>query len=95
VEAAAKVTLKPDAGGLPGEEALQSLLNGVGKYALLACLGAFLWGAAQWGLGNHSNNYSQSSSGKTRMIAGVAGAFAVGAAAAVINFFFDAGSGVH
>jgi hypothetical protein len=95
MEAAAKVALKPDEGGLPGDEALQKLLNGAGKYALLACLAAFLWGAAQWGLGNHSNNYSQSSSGKTRMIAGVVGAFAIGAAAALINFFFDAGSGVH
>lgn len=94
-ELTAAVSVKPGGGGLPGKEAIQKLLNGAAEYALLACVAAFLWGAAQWVLGNHSHNYSQSASGKSRMFQGLGGAFAVGACAAVINFFFDAGSGVH
>ncbi|HEX8752240.1 MAG TPA: hypothetical protein VF731_02385 [Solirubrobacterales bacterium] len=93
--AATKVSVNPDPGGLPGGDAAQKLINGAAAFGLMACLGAFLWGGAQWGLGSRSNNYSQADDGKSRMLKGVGGAFGIGAAAAVINFFFNAGSGVH
>jgi hypothetical protein len=95
LQAAAKVSVNPDSGALPGGEAAQKLINGVAAFGLMGCVGVVIWGAAQWGFGNHSNNYSQSGDGKTRMLKGVGGAFAIGAAAAVINFFFNAGSTVH
>lgn len=95
LQAATKVSVSPDADGLPGGGAAQKLLNGIAGFGLMGCVGIVVWGAAQWGFGNHSNNYSQSGDGKTRMLKGVGGAFAIGAAAAVINFFFNAGSAVH
>jgi hypothetical protein len=94
-QAAAKVSVSPDASGLPGGDAAQKLINGAAAFGLMACVGAVLWGAAQWGFGSKSNNYSQADDGKTRMLKGVGGAFGIGAAAAVINFFFNAGSAVH
>lgn len=95
LQAASKVSINPDSGGLPGGDAAQKLLNGAAGFGLMACVGAVLWGAAQWGFGSKSNNYSQADDGKTRMLKGVGGAFGIGAAAAVINFFFNAGSEVH
>jgi len=92
---AAAVSVNPNPGGLPGGDAGQRLLNGLAAFGLMACVGAVLLGAAQWGLGSRSNNYSQADDGKARMLKGVGGAFGIGAAAAVINFFFNAGSTVH
>lgn len=95
IQLTAAVSVKPNPNGLPGASALQKLLDGVAALSLLACAGAILLGAAQWGLGNRSHNYSQASDGKARMLYGVAGAFAIGAAAAVINFFYSSGAAVH
>jgi hypothetical protein len=95
IQAATKISVTPDADGLPGGGAAQKLLNGAAAFGLLACAGTFLFGAAQWGFGSRSSNYSQADDGKSRMLKGVGGAFGIGAAAAVINFFFNAGSTVH
>jgi Family of unknown function (DUF6112) len=93
-EAAAKVSVNPNPGGLPGVDAFQKLLNGAAALALLACVAAFVIGAAQWGFGSRSQNYSQAADGKERMLKSVGGAFGIGAVAAVINFFYQAGTGV-
>ena len=95
LEALAAVSVTPNLSGLPGGGAAQKILNGAGGFALLAALGAFMLGAAQWGYGSRNNNPAHAEDGKSRMLKAVGGAFGVGAAAAVINFFFNAGSGVH
>lgn len=95
IQAAAKVNVNPDPGGLPGSDAFQKLLNGAAALALLACVAAFVIGAAQWGFGSRAQNYSQAADGKERMLKSVGGAFGIGAVAAVINFFYSAGTGVH
>ena len=95
IAAAQKVNVNPNPSGLPGSDALQKLLNGAAALALLACVAAFVIGAAQWGFGSRSQNYSQAADGKERMLKSVGGAFGIGAVAAVINFFYSAGTGVH
>ena len=95
LEVLAQVSVSPNPSGLPGGDAAQKLLNGGAAFGLLACVGTVLIGAAQWGFGSRSSNVSQADDGKTRMLKGVGGAFGIGAAAAVINFFFNAGSAVH
>lgn len=95
LQALAAVSITPNLDGLPGGDAAQKLLNGGAGFGLLACVGAFVWGGAQLGFGNRAGNASQADDGKTRMLKAVAGAFGIGAAAAIINFFFNAGSGVH
>jgi hypothetical protein len=52
-------------------------------------------GAAQWSFGSRSQNYSQATDGRERMLKSLAGAFGIGAVAAVINFFYTAGTGIH
>lgn len=95
IQAAAKVDVNPNPSGLPGSDAFQKLLNGAAALALLACVAAFVIGAAQWGFGSRAQNYSQSADGRERMLKSVGGAFGVGAVAAIINFFYSAGTGVH
>ncbi len=95
LRALAAVSISPNPDALPGGDAAQKLLNGGAAFGLLACLGIFIWGGAQLGLGNRSGNVGHADDGKTRMLKAVAGAFGIGAAAAVINFFFNAGTGVH
>jgi MFS family permease len=91
----ADVTLTPDPANLPGGEVLQHLTNGLGGWALIGALVALVIGAAAWALGSHAQNYQQSITGrKTVLVAGLA-ALLIGAAPAIINFFFHAGQGVH
>jgi len=91
----ADVTMTPDPGNLPGGEVLQHLTNGLGGWALIGALVALVLGAALWALGSHAQNFQQSTSGrKTVLVAGLA-ALLIGAAPAIINFFFHAGQGVH
>ncbi len=92
---AANVSVDPNSDTLPGTDAFQKLLNGFAKLALLGCLGTFIWGAAQWAIGSRSHNYSQASDGKSRLLVSLASAFAIGAGAVLINYFFGAGSAVH
>jgi hypothetical protein len=91
----ADVTMTPDPGNLPGGEVLQHLTNGLGGWAMIGSLVALVLGAAVWALGSHAQNFQQSTSGrKTVLVAGLA-ALLIGAAPAIINFFFHAGQGVH
>lgn len=94
IEAAA-VSVKPDPKALPGTPALEKLIDGLAAIALLGCVAGVLIGAAQWALGSKSNNYSQTSDGRSKVLYGALGAFIVGAAAAIINFFEAAGSAVN
>jgi hypothetical protein len=89
------ISVKPDPSALPGTPALEKLLNGLAALALLGCGAAVVIGAAQLGFGQKANNYSQAADGKTKLIYGLGGAFVVGASAAIINFFYSAGSAVH
>jgi MFS family permease len=91
----ADVTMTPDPGNLPGGAVLQHLTDGLGGWALIGALVALVIGAAAWALGSHAQNYQQSITGrKTVLVAGLA-ALLIGAAPAIINFFFHAGQGVH
>lgn len=93
--ALAAISVKPNPSGLPGTTALSHVLNGLAALALLGCGAAVVLGAAQWGLGSRSNNYGQAADGKSKMLYGAAGAFVVGATAAIVNFFYNAGAAVH
>jgi Family of unknown function (DUF6112) len=91
----ADVTMTPDPGQLPGGTTLQQLTDGVGGWALILSLAGMVVGAAAWALGSHSQNYQQSFIGRrTVLISGLA-ALVIGAAPAIVNFFFHAGQGVH
>ena len=91
----ADVTMTPDPGNLPGGALLQHLTNGLGGWALIGALVALLIGASAWALGSDSQNYQQSFTGRKTVLVAALAALLIGAAPAIINFFFHAGQGVH
>jgi uncharacterized protein DUF6112 len=88
----ATVNVTPDPDGLPGMPAATKLVDGLAAFILLACVAGFLLGVGQWVLGSKTSNFSQSDSGKSKVLVSVLGAFGVGAVAAIINFFLNAGT---
>jgi len=88
------VDLKPDKTALPGADVAEKLVNGVGFYALLACLIGLVLSAGMWAIGSFSTNYTQSVNGKKGFLVSAGGALMIGAAAALIDFFQKAGTEV-
>jgi len=91
----ASVTLNPSTSDLPGGSVLQQLANGLGAWALVGSLIALLLGAALWAVGSHTQNMHQSSAGRRAVVTSLAAAIVIGAAPALINFFFATGLKVH
>lgn len=89
------VTLQPSVTSLPGGALLQQIANGLGAWALILALIGLIIGAAMWAIGAHSNNYQQSYSGRRTVLASGGAALVIGAAPALVNFFFHAGQGIH
>ena len=94
LSAAATVNLRPDPSGLPGGSVLQDLTNGIAGFALILCLMGLVIGAAMWGLGSNSSNFQQTLVGKRACGVCALAALLIGAAAAIINFFYGAGQSV-
>ena len=88
----ADVQFQPDATALPGGAVLQRLTNGIGGWALMLALAGLLVGAAMWALGSHSQNYHQSVGGRRAVLVSGLAALVIGAAPAIINFFFHVGA---
>jgi MFS family permease len=91
----ADVSLQPDPNALPGGQALQSLTNGLGGWALVMALVGLVVGAAAWALGAHAQNYHQSMVGRRAVLVSALAALLIGAAPALVNFFFHTGQGVR
>ena len=91
----ADVSLHPATGDLPGGAALQSLANGIAAWALIGALVALLLGAALWAIGSHTQNMHQSAQGRRAVLSSLVAAVLIGAAPALINFFFATGQSVH
>lgn len=89
-----QVDVRPDPAGLPGTAQLQTVVNGLAWWALLACVAAVLIGAGAWAFGSRAGNYSAVGNGKSLVAGGIIGGFLVGAASAIVNFFTSVGSGV-
>jgi len=91
----AQVTVKPDPAGLPGGAAAQKFLDGLVFYGLIGCAATLVIGGATWGIGQHNGNFNAAMGGRRAVVAGMVGAVVVGAAAALVNFFYSAGSAVQ
>ena len=89
------VRLTPTVGQLPGGTTLQNLTNGIGAWALILSLVGLVVGAALWALGAHSQNYQQSFVGRRAVLVSGVAALLIGAAPAIIGFFFNTGAAVH
>jgi hypothetical protein len=52
-------------------------------------------GGATWFLASHAGNYGATTGGRRAVLAGIAGALVIGAAPAIVNFFFLSGQQVR
>jgi hypothetical protein len=91
--AASSFTFKvtPDPGRAPGASGIQSAINVIAVYTLLACLAGFLMGGAVWAIGGRIGNDHTAVGGKIGMAVCVGVAFLVGAAAAILQFAYGLG----
>lgn len=90
-----KVTMDPKPSGLPGSRVLQSLIDGLAFWALLACLAAMIIAAAIWAFASHSNNHHYAANGRRGLLTAALAALAIGAGPALVNFFAEAGDKVR
>lgn len=90
----AQVTVEPNPSGLPGGEALSALVGGIAYYALIVVVAAFLAGMALMAFGSLSSNPRSSALGKATAVVSLLAAFGIGAAAAIVNFFYNTGGNV-
>jgi hypothetical protein len=90
-----KVHVNPNAGGLPGGDQIQQILNGLGAWALLAALGGLLVSVMVWSLGSFGGNYHAVSKGKSGVLVCGAAALVAGGAASIINFFANLGTQIR
>jgi len=93
--AASTISLDPSQSSLPGSSVIQSLVNGLGWWGLVASLVGLVVGAATWALGAHTNNYQHASTGRRAVLVSGAAALVIGAAPQVLTFLFNAGQSVH
>lgn len=84
-------TVTPDPGHAPGAAGIQSAINVIAVYTLLACLAGFLMGGAVWAIGGRIGNDHTAVGGKIGMAVCVGVAFLVGAAAAILQFAYGLG----
>ncbi len=88
------IVAPPNPSGMPGSAQILSLLSGLRWFCLVASVATVGAGALAWSLASHTNNPYGSSRGKTAVLVGALGALAVGAAPALISWFFTLGSQV-
>jgi Family of unknown function (DUF6112) len=83
--------VSPDPSQAPGASGIQSAVNVIAVYALLACLAGFLLGGAVWAIGGRIGNDHTATGGKIGMAVAVGVAFLVGAAASILQFAYGIG----
>jgi hypothetical protein len=93
--ASSGVSLNPSLNALPGGGTLQSLVDGLGAWALIAALVGLVFGAAAWALGVHAQNFQQSMVGRRAVMVSGLAALLIGAAPHIVNFFFGQGTSLH
>jgi hypothetical protein len=84
----------PNPRGLPGDAFLTQIIGGLAFYALGLSVAVLIGGAAVWAVGTNTGNPQWASNGKTAAVVAALAAVLVGAASALVRFFYLAGSAV-
>lgn len=89
-----QVGMQPDPTRLPGSHVLDSLVNGLGGWALIAAMAGVVIGAVMWAFGHYSHNYQQAYNGRRGVLVSGLAAILVGGAPHIVNFFVAQGGGL-
>lgn len=87
----AQVAGAPSEAGLPGAALVNQIIGWLMWLSLMACLGAFVYGAALWRGGAKTGNMGRAEDGRQYVAGGAIGALLTGLAVVAINTFFAAG----
>ncbi len=90
----ADVEISPNSTGLPGIDALRTIVGAVMTVGLILSVLALVVAAVVWGFGSHSSNPHLATRGKTGVLVACGAAIITGGAVAFINFFWNVGQGV-
>ncbi len=90
----ADIEITPNSTGLPGINALRTIVGAVMTIGLILAVLALVIAAVVWGFGSHSSNPHLASRGKTGVLVACGAAILTGGAVAFINFFWHVGKGV-
>ena len=83
-----EVQVSPSDGG-PGTEALQTLLNWLGGYSLMACLAAVLAGGGLYAYSRSRGSHGMAVTGTALAAGGAVGTILVGLAPAIVNALYN------
>lgn len=76
----------------PGAAAIESLIDTIGFYGIIACLVGLLLSALILVIGPRIGFDRASTVGKVGIFASLGGAFLIGISATLVNFFYNAGA---
>jgi uncharacterized membrane protein YhaH (DUF805 family) len=89
------INITPNASGVPGGNALLSLLGGLMWAAFAICIVGIILSAIFMAVGKHSSNGRLHDQGRSGLLAAIIGAALCGGCAAIVTFFFNLGSTIH
>jgi hypothetical protein len=88
------ISIPPNDTGLPGIQALRTIVGAIMTVGLILSVLALLIAAIVWGFGAHSSNPHLAGRGKTGVLVACGAAALCGGAVTFINFFWNVGQGV-
>lgn len=89
------IDIKPNASGLPGLDALETIVGGLLALGLVAAVAGVALSAVAWAIGSHSSNPHVAGKGKSGVLVAAGAAMLLGAASTLVTFFNNAGAGIR
>jgi hypothetical protein len=90
----AVIDIDPNSEGLPGIEALRTIVGATMTIGLILSVLALIVSAIIWAYGSNSSNPHLSGRGKIGVLVSCGAAIVCGASVTLINFFWNVGQGV-
>ena len=92
--ALASIDITPNTTGLPGIEALRTIVGAIMTVGLILAVLALIISAIVWAMGANSSNPHLAGRGKIGVLIAVGAAIICGASVALVNFFWTVGQSI-
>ena len=92
--ALASIDITPNTTGLPGIEALRTIVGAIMTVGLILAVLALIISAIVWAMGANSSNPHLAGRGKTGVLIALGAAIICGASVTLVNFFWTVGQSI-
>ena len=92
--ALASIDITPNTTGLPGIEALRTIVGAIMTVGLILAVLALILSAIVWAMGANSSNPHLAGRGKTGVLIALGAAIICGASVTLVNFFWTVGQSI-